>query len=140
MRSLRLSELLLLLSTVTACSTQPSTAHLAKELKTVKSWAATAHMVGDTWVQGSVPSAYARQTLQTAQTELQNESKTLAKVAPVGQRASALSTLHQLDQTVGQMAAIAAQHDKAAMSSHLEQLSIQEKAINQLIAASGEQP
>lgn len=63
----RLSSLLLLLNLLTACSSQSSTDKLAKELQTVKSWTATAHMVADAQIHGDVPTAYAKHTLEKAQ-------------------------------------------------------------------------
>lgn len=139
MRSLKFS-VLLLLSTVTACSSQPSADKLAKELQTVTSWAATAHMVGDSWLRGTVPTVYAKQTLQTAQEELQKETSALAKAAPVGDRTQVLAQLERLKYTLRQMAATVEQKDRSGLTQQVQQLALQEQALKRLVPTPGRQP
>lgn len=139
MRSLNSWSLLLFLSTVTACSTQPSVDKLAKELKTVASWAATTHMVGDAWLRGRVPTAYAKRTLQSAQKELQKETNTLAKVAPAPDRTKALAQLEHLKYSIKQMTAAIEHEDRQAMTQQIQQLSSQEQGLSKLARTTGEQ-
>ncbi|BAY78064.1 hypothetical protein NIES25_45340 [Nostoc linckia NIES-25] len=132
-------ELLLLIFTVTACSTQPSSKQVANELKTVTSWTATAHMVGNFWLEGKVPHAYAKQTLQTAQKKLQEEIDTLAEVTPAENRKTVINEVEMLRETVGQMAKTVDQKDRNALTKSIEQLSNQEQAIHNLAKAVGGQ-
>jgi uncharacterized metal-binding protein len=66
---------LLLLTLMTACSGKSEADKLTKELQTVTSWAATAEMTGEAWIQGNVPTAYAKQTLSTAQKKLHKQTE-----------------------------------------------------------------
>lgn len=139
MRSLNSWSLLLLLSTLTACSTKPSADKLTKELQTVESWAVTAHMVGDSWLRGAVPTFYAKQTLQTAQEELQKETTTLTKVAPVQDRTKVINQLQRIENAIGQMVTAVEQKDRSAMAQKIQQLSTQEQAIKRLVQTTGGQ-
>ena len=142
MRLLRLSVLLVslaLLTVLTACGAQSSADDLATELETVTSWAATAHMVGDAWINGTVPTAYAKQTLEAAQQSLQEEMDTLAQgsTVPSDRRTKLLETLQSLEQTVGQMATAVEQEDRAALTQQMQQLSTEEQTIGTLAKNAG---
>lgn len=132
---------LLLLTLLTACSSKSSVDELTKELQTVNSWAATAQMVGDSWIRGVVPTAYAKQTLSTAQKELQKETGTLfkASIAP-SQYRTILEHLQRLQSTVGDMSKAVEQGDKTALAQQLKQLSTQKRTISQLDMPVGGQP
>jgi hypothetical protein len=134
----RLSSLLLLLNLLTACSSQSSTDKLAKELQTVKSWTATAHMVADAQIHGDVPTVYAKHTLEKAQEELKHETDTLSKlsIAP-SQRRTVLEQLKRLEDTLGQMSKAVEQKDPQAMIQQIQQLSTQEQTINMLAKTAG---
>ncbi|HEY9599845.1 MAG TPA: hypothetical protein V6D33_19460 [Cyanophyceae cyanobacterium] len=140
MRSLNVWGLLLLLSTVTACSSKPSAKELTKELKTVESWTQTAHMVGDSWVRETVPTPYAKQTLQKTQKELHNETDTLNKVAPTQDRKTVMEQVQRLEYTIGEMTTAVKQNDRKVMTQQLQQLSTQEQAMKALIGRKGGQP
>jgi hypothetical protein len=129
----------LFLTLLTACSSQSSAGELKKDLTTVKSWTATAHMVGDSWIKGAVPEAYAKQTLQAAQSELHKQGNTLAKVAPAQIQTQLSDQLQQLEQTIGQMTLAVEHKDRPAMIQQIRQLSTQEHAIKVLAATVGEQ-
>ncbi|MFB2894419.1 hypothetical protein ACE1CI_16035 [Aerosakkonemataceae cyanobacterium BLCC-F50] len=137
MRSRSIWKLVLLISTTTACSVQPSTESLTKELKTVTSWTETAHLVGDFWLQGNVPNAYAKQTLQTTEEKLQKEIEKLAKVTPEPNRNEVLNSVQQMQRTVGEMGTAVVQKDRDTLSKKMQQLSAQEQAINTLIKRLG---
>lgn len=139
MRSRSIWKLVLLIFTTTACSVQPSTKSLIKELKTVTSWAATAHLVADFWLQDNVPNAYAKQTLQTTENNLKQEIKTLAKVTPEQNRNKILNSVQQLQQTVRDMETAVAQKDRNTLSQKIQQLSAQEQVIHGLIKGTGEE-
>lgn len=140
MRVLNFWGLLLLLSTVAACSPKQKASELTKELKTVTSWAATAHMVGDSWLRDTVPTAYAKQTLQRTQKELQKETSSLEKVAPARDRTKVLEQLQRLGYTVREMTVAVERKDRYIMTQQIQQLSTQEQAFNVLVGAIGGQP
>ena len=71
-----------MLTLALACCTRFPADQLKTELQTVTSWTATARMVGEAWLKGSVPRAYAAQTLLAAEETLQEETRTIQ-----GQRA-----------------------------------------------------
>ena len=133
-------SLLLLLTLLTACSSKSSSEELTKELQTVFSWTATAEMVGDAWVRGAVPTAYAKQTLSTAQQELQKETGTLAQLstAPT-QRSTLLKNLQILEKTVGQMSTAAEQADHRKMTQEIQKLSLAEQKIKTFAQTQGMQ-
>lgn len=134
-------RLLFLLSTmVVACSAKPSVDRLAKELKTVASWTATAHMVGDEWLKDAVPKVYAKQTLQAVQDELSKEAKAVVAVAPASDRTTVQKQLQSIEQSLDQMAKDVEQDDRATLAQDLKRLSTQEQALAQWIKARGGQP
>ncbi|MDZ8187954.1 MAG: hypothetical protein RMX96_24275 [Nostoc sp. ChiSLP02] len=140
MRSRNAWELLLLLFTATACSPQPSTQQLANELKTVTSWTATAHKVGDFWLQGSIPQAYAQRTLETAGKKLHEEIDTLVKVAPPENRNTVIARVQKLTETVEQMAKTVGRQDRNALTREIGELSEREQEIRSLAKTVGNQP
>lgn len=135
---------LLLLSAVatcvTACSAQPSAEQLTKELETVASWTATAHMVGEAWLKQSVPTVYASQTLETVQEEFGKEAETVAKVAPAQDRTKAQTQLRGIEQTVDEMTKAVEHDDRPTLTQRLQKLSAQEQALTDWIKATGGQP
>ncbi len=139
MEGIRNLSLLLLLTILSACSSKSSSDELAKELQTVKSWTATAHLVGDTWMRGDVPTPYAKQTLSKTRTELQNEVDTLSQKAPAQNRTTLVVQLQRLQETVEQMSKAVEQKDARAMQQQIQQLSAQEQSISNLAKTTGVQ-
>lgn len=89
----------LVLLLLTACTSKSSGDDVSKELQSVKSWAATAHMVGDAWKRKAVPTAYAKQTLTKTQEELKKETDSLSKLSIDEQkRASILKSIFSTPQ------------------------------------------
>ncbi len=137
----QISSFFLLLKFLIACSSQSSADELAKELQTVKSWTATAHMVGDLWTHGDVPTTYAKQTLEKTQEELKNETDTLSKLSiEPSQHSTVLEHLKSLEDTVSQMSKAVEQKDAQAMTQQIQQLSTQEQTIDKLVKTAGGQP
>lgn len=130
MRASHFCQLVFLFSVVTACSSQPSAKDLAKELETVKSWTATAEMVGESWLKQSIPTVYAKQTLQATQAELQKETETVKKVAPNQARGEVVTKLQQIEQTVSQLELAVEKDDRANLSQLLQQLSMQKRTLD----------
>lgn len=132
MQSIPFKSLLLSLTLLTACSNQSST-ESTKDLQTVRSWAATAQMTGDAWTRGVVPTAYAKQTLSTAQKKLHEETDNLAQLSiDTTQRRTILEHLQRLEMTVNQMSTAVAQEDHTAIAQQLKQLSTQEQKLSTL--------
>lgn len=129
---IQIKSLLLLLTLLAGCSNKSSKDELTKELQTVTSWAATAQMTGDAWSRGSVPTAYAKQTLSTAQEKLHEETDTLLTSTDSTQRRTILEHLQRLETTVKQMSRAVEQGDHAALAQELKQLSTQEQIISTL--------
>jgi hypothetical protein len=138
---LRLLGLLLL----TACSSLQSPAdQRTSELQSVVSAAATAHLAGDAWVQGTVPSVYARQTLQTAADDLQSGSATLTQLppgTPLPQEGRTLpDEVQRLSQVVQQMVQAVEHEDRPAMTPLLAQLRASEDLLQQATQDAGAAP
>ena len=133
MRSLHSGILLLLLIILSACSSKYSEVdELAKDLKTVTSWAATANMTGDAWIRGNVPTVYAKQALQKAQQEIIKETVTLDKEVPAQNHRQLLEQLKNLQQTVGQMSTAVEQENRTIVAQQIQQLLIEKQALNAL--------
>ncbi|OKH50370.1 hypothetical protein NIES2101_19515 [Calothrix sp. HK-06] len=132
------SSLVLLL--LTACTSKSSTNDVSKELRSVKSWAATAHMVGDAWKRGAVPTAYAKQTLKKTQEELKKETDSLSKSSiDEEKRASILKSLFSLQTTLTQMSTSIEHKSYKALTQEIQQLSAQEQNMTKLAqTASGQ--
>ena len=137
MEGIRSVSLLLLLTILSACSSKSASDELAKDLQTVKSWTATAHLVGDTWIRGDVPTAYAKRTLSKTQEELQNEVEILSQKAPAQNRTTLVVQLQRLQQTVQQMSKALEHKDARAMQRQIQQLSAQEQSISNLAKTAG---
>ena len=128
--------MLLLLTLLTACSNKSSD-DVTKELEAVTSWAATAQMTGDAWIRGAVPTAYAKQTLSTAQKELHKETDTLTSINST-QRRTLLEHLQRLEMIVNQMSTAVAQGNHTALAQQLKQLSAEKQTISTLGQSSNE--
>ena len=115
-----------------ACSHSSSHEKLIKSLQTVQSWTATAQMVGETWQQGTVPDAYAEQTLKKSQEEIARETKDLTE--------SSVRQTQQIQQTLQQLIAAVNQHQKDAIAAPLQQLSTQHQQLGILLKAQEKQP
>ncbi|MBW4635128.1 MAG: hypothetical protein KME30_25490 [Iphinoe sp. HA4291-MV1] len=135
------SLLFFLILYITSCSSKKSTEELTKELETVSSWTATAHMVSEAWLRDAVPTAYAQQTLKTTQKELQKETDNLSKLSiPPKQQQTTLKLIQELKYTVGQMSAAVEQKDRSAIATQLKQLLTEEQTIHKLVKPAGEKP
>jgi hypothetical protein len=131
---------LLLLLFTTACGSEPSAQNLNKELKTVISWAATAQMASQAWLQHRVPAVYAQQTLRKTQENLQAGLDEIDKVAPPQNRAIALSQVKRLQDTIQHMATGLERQDRATLTQNLRILSRQKQGIQTLVQTFGGQP
>lgn len=128
---------LLLLSALTACSSQHE--NLAQELKTVSSWTATAQFVGESWLQKTVPTAYATETLEATESELHQEMEKIAAAASSQSQTQSLEQLRQIESIVNRMVNAIKQEDTGAMAQMTHDLASRQQAIHKLIDA-GKQP
>ncbi|OKH58010.1 hypothetical protein NIES2130_16845 [Scytonema sp. HK-05] len=126
---------------IASCSNKKSTEEVTKDLDTISSWAATAHMVGDAWIRKAVPTNYAKQTLKTTQEQLQKETDNLSKLSiPPNQQQSLLKPIQQLKYIVDQMSLAVEKKDRSAIATQIKQLSTQEQTIRRLAKSAGEKP
>ena len=114
-----------------SCGSQSSADQLAKELQTVASWIATAHMVGKAWNDGNVPTPYTQRTLQAAEESLQEEADKLTQTSkiPPNTRRTALELLRNVKTTLGQMQPAVEGGDRTALSRQLNQLEMQRQRV-----------
>ena len=125
---------------LTACSSSPD--KLTKELKTISSWAATVRMVGEALMNGKVPTAFAKRTLETAQQNLKDENKTLSKSSdiPNEERTSVQGQINRIQQLVSQMKSAVEGKDQSVLSQLIRQLMIEEQSMKSSIKnVSGQQ-
>lgn len=127
------------LTFLAACSS--TSGKLNKELKTVSSWASTSRMVGEALMNGKVPMAYAKRTLETAQQKLQDESKTFSNSTdiPNERRTNVQGQINRIQQLVNQMKTAVEGNDKAALSQSIGQLMIEEQSMKSSIKNSSGQ-
>jgi hypothetical protein len=132
----------LLLALSIACKGESPAERLSSELQPVTSWAATIHMVSETWMSDAVPTAYALKTLQTAQRELKEESDALAQAStiPADQRATAQEHLENLNRISGEMSESMQRSDRARVAQAVNQISAEEEAIKALARSGGPKP
>ena len=142
MRARRVCSLSLLFLVFNGCTRTPSD-QLKTELQTITSWTATARMVGEEWLKGAVPNAYAAHTLQTAGESLSEAIRTLEEQSPEGAaelRTPLIGQARSLEQLVEQMRADIENRDGNALSQLLKQLEGEEQSIKALAKNGGIQP
>jgi hypothetical protein len=142
MRGVRVCSLSLFLLAFTCCAKSPAD-QLKAQLQTVTSWTATARMVGEAWLKGYLPHAYAARTLRTAQETISEEAKTIQGENPgevAELHASVLGQARSLEQLIGQMRAAVENRDGSALSQQLKQLEGEEETIKALAKSGGVQP
>ena len=140
MHLLRFPDFFLLVAILTACNSQFSSINAKKELQTIDSWTATAHLLADKWLQGAVPNVYTRQTLQKVEQNLQQEANTLTKADLVRQYPDLPTQLQQLQQSVHLLSAAIAQGNRATVTQKVQQLIAQEQELYRLTNSLEAQP
>lgn len=135
----RVCCLVLLTLALTYC-TRPPADQLKNELQTVASWAATARVVGEAWLKGDVPHAYATKTLSNAQETLQEEAKTIEELKPeagTGLRDQLLNQTRSAAQVIDQMRAAVEKRDHQALAQLVKQLEAEEQAVKATAKSGG---
>jgi len=135
-------ELVALLVLLSGCGASSPDDALKADLQTARSWAATAHMVGDDWSQNRIPAAYAQQTLQSTRQGLQDLAQSVAQEPGSSDQAHVTlqTTMRQLDQQLAQMAALVARNDRAALATPLQQVAAEDATLKQLQSRAGTHP
>ena len=127
---------LTLTSLLVGCGPQSPMEKLQAELQSVKSNAATAHMVADAWAHGDVPAAYANNSLQSARGELKSAVEALVDMPEAQKPAEDGTTLQdhlqRIEKSVDEMSAAAEKEDRAAVPAEVEQLSAEEEALDKI--------
>lgn len=142
MRAACVCSLSLLLLAFTCCTRSPSD-QLKTELQTITSWTATARMVGEAWIKGAVPNAYALHTLRTAKESLSESIKTLSEQNPEGAaelQTSLMGQARSLERLVDEMRGAVQNRDGGALAQLLKQLEGEEQTIKTLARNGGIQP
>jgi hypothetical protein len=83
--------------------------------KTAVSWGATAQRVGEAWLAGEVPDAYAARTLRSARERLGAEGHALRSSAPDARAGDLVDGLAALEQAVARLEAALGRHDRGAV-------------------------
>jgi hypothetical protein len=134
--------LLLSIALSTACRNRSAADEFQKEMQTVTSWAATAHMVGEAWLRGAVPTRYARRTLQSAEETLAEERSALGQLPSLeGDRlAQTLQHLQKLETTVEEMRNTVETGDRARVGQQIEDLARHEQTLKSFTQHARGQP
>jgi hypothetical protein len=120
------------LLTITSCGSH-SAAQMRTALQTAASWAATAHMAGEAWISGAVPTAYTRRTLHMAeQTLVEGLRKVQDQPATSAASASVPEHLQSLKHTLSRMREAVQTEDRMAMTQHMTALANEEEALRAL--------
>lgn len=114
---------------ITACNVRSPSQQINQELETVGSWAATAHLVGESWLRQDVPVVYAKQTLEKTQNELKKELETINHIESSSSRSSIQTQIQQIQSTIADLGTEINQQDRQAVTHSLQELSNQEKAL-----------
>lgn len=112
------------LAVLSACGGGSSPAEQREEAsKMTTSWAATARMTAEAWLDGAVPTVYAAQTLrQTSQELYHQEQSSKWQSLPAADRTAVLDRFHRVAATADAMSAAVGQMQRAAVTEGLRQL------------------
>jgi hypothetical protein len=142
MRSLRLCSLSFILLLFAACARSPS-AQLKSDIKTVTSWTATARYVGQSWLKGNVPRAYAVQTLQAAQETLDEEAQAIGEQSTEGNsqiKSSLAGQARGLSQLINLMRAAVDSSDNQTLTQLLKRFDAEDEAMKAVAGTGGGGP
>ncbi len=91
---------------------------------------------------GSVPAAYTRRTLQTAQRRLEEEADELERSSPNPdeRQAKAVELIQNLEVTIDEMQEAVEAEDRASLAQQIERVAAQQQEIKTLAESPWEQP
>lgn len=132
-RARRIAALSVSLSLFAACAQDPQK-QTRQELQTLSSWAGAIHLLGEAWLERSVPSRYAQQTLHEARQALQEEAQTIQQSSsiPPDARAALVGHAQQLDRLAGGLWEEVQTGDPTNTPQSLAQLAQEQQALNDL--------
>jgi hypothetical protein len=124
---------------VSSCAQDPQK-ETRQEAQTLASWAATLHMVGDSWREGSVPGRYAEKTIIEVRESLREEGKTIneSSTLPADARAALSDHEQKLDTLAGRMREVVTSNP-ASMPQAVEALAQEEQSLKDLAQRAGAQ-
>jgi hypothetical protein len=130
-----------LLSLSAASCAQDPQKETRQEAQTLASWAATLHLVGESWREGSVPSQYARKTFHEIRKVLQKELKSIqeSSTMPADERAALAEHAQKLDGLTGAMWEEVQTGDPTFTSKMIEQAAQEEQLLKDLAQKAGAQ-
>ncbi len=131
--------ILLLTLLLAACSGQSGQGNISKDLQTVQSWTSTAYMVGDVWQRGQVPTEYAVQTLEAANSNLKQEQSLISGPGQGDQARELVQKLPAVIEIVNRMTEAVRRGDHGDLGQALQQLAAQEQSLDQLAKSIGAQ-
>jgi hypothetical protein len=123
-----------------ACAQDPQK-ETKQELQTLSSWAATLHLLADSWREGSVPTSYATKTLENAREALRQESQraqSSSSLAPDA-RSSLVAHSQSLDAQAGELASAVQREDRSAVPPLANALVQEEQTLAALAQKAGAQ-
>jgi hypothetical protein len=122
---------LLVISVVILASCKPPTP--AEQMDSIRSWLATAEMVGQAWLRHTTPDNYSRQTLELSHETLLRISSDVLKSPPPSVDSAILDrVLTKSRDDVAQMARLITAKDAPDFARQLDSLSADEKLVKQL--------
>jgi hypothetical protein len=102
MNASRHCVILLLLLCVVGQSCASSSQKFTKEVQEATSWVASARMIGEAYVNGTIPKGYTKKALASFDSELRSSVQRLQTISDQ-RRAGTLVILNQAEQTMAQM-------------------------------------
>ncbi|MEH2463698.1 hypothetical protein [Nostoc sp.] len=134
---------LLIVTLLASCSGKTSAEDIDKETQSVSSWVATANMVGDAWIRGTVPNKYAEQTLKRATEELRKEKEKIDKIklskdVNKHDKSVLISEVFQLANKTQEMSKAVAQKNRSVVRQKLGELAAEKRSLNKLRKVAGQ--
>lgn len=128
------------LSLFVACASDPQSEAREKAQK-LASWAATLHLLADSWREGSVPTRYARRSAQAAQRALQEASKSAQESSTLRAeaRASLVERAQSLDRLASALAQAAQKEDRSLAVQLSDSLAHEEQTLKEFAQPEGAQ-
>jgi hypothetical protein len=115
---------------LTACKSPTA----SEQMDSIKSWLATAELVGEAWLRHTTPDKYSRQTLELSrETVLQISNDLLASHPPATDSAMLDSALARSRDHLDQMARLIAAKNSPDFRRQLDSLRADEKVLKRII-------
>lgn len=122
---------------VAGCSKSPSD-QAKKGLESLHSWAVSARMVGERWVEGAVPGPYASKTLQSFSEKVRKErKKTASGKLPSNVEGFLVAGFDSTASATDSLLAVVDRGDKRAAADLIGRFSMQARAADSLKASLG---